>query len=42
MTDYCMSIVLYTDALYDDAVRNSDYIASNVSMNTEEGIGKVV
>jgi len=42
MTDYCMYIVLYTDALFDDAVRISDYIVSNVSMITEQGIGKDV
>jgi len=28
--------------LFNDAVRNSDYIASNVSMITEKGIGKDV
>jgi hypothetical protein len=40
--EYCMYIVLCTDALFNDAVRNSDYIASNVSMITEQGIGKDV
>ena len=39
-TDYCISTALYTDALFDDAFRNSEYKASNVSMITEQGIEK--